>query len=435
MENILDKLHVYGRRWADGNSALNYYRVKIPLTHLKKLGLAETFYDEGTNKDVTNYTLLGSDVFSMYRMEGDNALHITRVLKEMQSGLNPNGQPVHPPVICYDLDDNIDYVHPYNEIAYVFYGIRDYPTGELLSPGDTIVTTDEEGKEKILWEDKVTMLDTITWSIEDCYKRLKSIQDTIKLAHGCTVCSAEHVKYVKNVLGQPNVYQFPNTVVFEDYDELPIKDHEGVRILWQGGSSHLIDWWPLRFAVKAVAEKYPNVKWVIWGQPFDWILDVIPKSQLEYVPWVDYGGYKVKRLNLGIDINLCPLANNPFNWCKSCCKWYEGSVSSTKPEATLASDTKPYNQEIIDGVSGLLFKTPEEFVEKLSILIENAELRKKLGHNAHQWIKDNRTPEKTLPGLLDFYNELKMIRVHEWLTRGGASSSEIKRLASAQGLR
>jgi glycosyltransferase involved in cell wall biosynthesis len=114
---------------------------------------------------------------------------------------------------------------------------------------------------------------------------------------------------------------------------------------------------------------------------------------------------------LDCDINLCPLVDNAFNRCKSAIKWYEASVMPT-PEATLAQDTAPY-QEIQDGKTGLLFKTPAEFVEKLSLLIEDAQLRKKLGEGARKWVMNNRLPQHTTPGLLDFYTETRNRYKHE----------------------
>jgi hypothetical protein len=108
---------------------------------------------------------------------------------------------------------------------------------------------------------------------------------------------------------------------------------------------------------------------------------------------------------MNIDINLCPLANNVFNACKSAIKWYEGSVWR-KPEPTLAQNTGPY-REIQDGKTGLLFNTPAEFVEKLSLLIEDVALRARLAAGAREWVMENRTPKATIPGLFDFYAETR----------------------------
>ncbi len=104
------------------------------------------------------------------------------------------------------------------------------------------------------------------------------------------------------------------------------------------------------------------------------------------------------------------------------------------PEATLAQNTEPY-QEIEDGVTGLLYNTPAEFVEKLSLLIEDAQLRKRLGGAANEWVLNNRQPQHTTPGLYEFYEDTraryKRERTGQKLIKP-ASDKDIKRLARAQ---
>ncbi len=72
---------------------------------------------------------------------------------------------------------------------------------------------------------------------------------------------------------------------------------------------------------------------------------------------------------------------------------------------TLAQNTGPY-KEIIDGETGLLFDTPEEFVEKLEVLVKDPEYRKKLGEAAHDWVREHRDATKTCVPLHEFYVQL-----------------------------
>jgi len=46
-------------------------------------------------------------------------------------------------------------------------------------------------------------------------------------------------------------------------------------------------------------------------------------------------------------------------------------------------------------------------VEKLGSLIEQAELRRKLGENARRWVIENRHYMQTSKGLYEFYQELR----------------------------
>jgi glycosyltransferase involved in cell wall biosynthesis len=224
------------------------------------------------------------------------------------------------------------------------------------------------------------------------------------------------MEYYRDELGVKNLYQYPNSVIPGDYPkaQLAPRTDGKVRILWQGGGSHMPDWFPLRDAVREVCVRYPQAVFVIWGTNFRWIHDNIPDGQIEFVNWVGYDGYKAYRTLIDADINLCPLVNNIFNRGKSCIKWYEGSILS-RPEATLAANERPYSEEMVDGETGLLYDHPDEFVQKLGALIESAELRQRLGENAKKWVLENRLYTKTAVGLHEFYQELRARKERESL--------------------
>lgn len=395
-------------------SACDYYRIKVPLYWLEKLGYTKGYEDVGAGGEDDIAAMFTADIDLFYATSGEAHLHQIRTLAAMQPKKIQTGEMHYPPTPIWDIDDNPDYVHPFNQ-TFAVQGVRHYPTGEFLEPQETLEFTNAKGETRDLWVDKVTtaMNKTLVFDIARNLHQMKVRWEIMRSAVGVTCPSPALASYIKNVIGQPNVYVFPNTVVPEDYPEfplLPAPDGE-VRILWQGGMSHFIDWYPLREAIAEVMKRYPKAKLVVWGEKFDWITDVIPAAQLEFYQWTQYPAYKLHRGLFRADINLCPLANNPFNACKSPIKWYEGSIWS-RPEATLAADVAPY-REIKDGETGLLYKNETEFVQKLSKLIEDEQLRLRLGHAAKKWILENRTPQATIPGLFEFYQDCRA------RTRGG----------------
>lgn len=411
-------------------SACQGYRITTPLQQLTKLfPNVKVYEDDGQRPIEAVQAMIQADLVQMYSVGGEDPLHKIRVLKDMKPS-QLDGRMVYPPVIVYDADDNADFVHPFNR-TFVHLGVRSYPDVRLLTKDDSALEwSDHKGRRTVLWEDGKTESIGMTFNIERNLKGMKVRHQIIREAHGATVSSRALESYFRDVIGQKNTYVFPNTVVLEDYEQIEVvrKDLESIRILWQGSESHYVDWYPLRDAVKEITEKYPQVKWVIFGQWFDWIHDIIPDDRVEHHHWVPYPAFKLKRGLLHADINLCPLANNPFNRCKSAIKWYEASIWD-KPEPTLAARVEPYH-EIEDGVTGLLYESPTEFVQKLSLLIEDADLRIRIGQAAKRWVLDNRTPEKTIPGLMEFYIECRNIRKapdSKLIVPG--SMPEIKRLA------
>ncbi len=402
--------YIWTTNEARNPNACQYYRITTPLSQLSKMYPNVQVYEDTGEKQVEAVqAMIQSDLIQFYALGGEDPLHKLRVIKEMKPNML-DGRMIYPPAVVYDTDDNADFVHPFNR-TFVNLGVRSYPDVRLLTADDGgLDWADYKGRKKVLWEDGKTTSDGFVFDIERNLREMKIRHQLIRECHGATVSAPSLASYFRDVIGQKNVYVYPNTVVPSDYEQIEVvrKDPECVRILWQGSESHYVDWYPLREALKEITDKYPQVKWVIYGQWFDWVHDFIPDDRIEHHNWSPYQQFKLKRGLLNADINLCPLANNPFNRCKSAIKWYEASIWD-KPEATLAARVEPY-KEIEDGVTGLLYDTPAEFVQKLSTLIENVELRRTLGENAKKWVLDNRTPEKTIPGLMEFYQECRNIR-------------------------
>jgi hypothetical protein len=411
----MNKLYVWATNTVKKQTACQYYRIHVPLRALETLGYALCYNADGldTQKDIR--AMLTSDVCLLYSLGGEGILHQVEVIKGMRPAPRGDNKIHYPAVTVYDVDDNTDFVHPLN-YAYLHLGIRHYPSGELLVPGENLEIEwegqfDEDGKplRQITWVDKETKLDQwgdLTFDIARNLHQMKIRHRIIKTCDGATTSSPVLKSYFEEVIGQKNVYFFPNTVIVGDYEHYDVVRHDtNVRIFWQGAVAHYVDWFPLKEALRTINQKYSNLTWVLYGSKFGWVTEAIPDERIEYYPWSDYDSYKLRRGLLNIDINLCPLANNAFNQCKSAIKWYEASLWDN-PEATLAANVAPY-LEIKEGKTGMLYNTPDDFVEKLSILIENAQLRKTLGENAKKWVYQNRVPEKTIPGLIDFYKELK----------------------------
>jgi len=399
-------------------SALRYYRMEVPLKGMEKLGVAHTFVDEGDGdrNEIVDATL-NSDIVLAWRPVGVAGYEFVRNLATLKPQAK-DGHVIFPPIVICDSDDAVDYVAPHNYV-YSTLGIRNWD-GSILKPGDKVTWTDVNGEEHVLWEDGGDTRGQSGTKF-DIARNLVTLGlhfDAMRRCHGITVSNqvlADHYREQillneQNELRwsypwlQPDIYVFPNSVVPEDYQWPNLAPHEGVRIIWEGGASHMDSWFPIRHALVKVLKENPEAKFVVFGAHFAWMKNEIPEGQLEIHAWKDYNIYKLTRTCLDADINLCPLTDSLFSRCKSAIRFYEASLGP-RPEATLAARVGPYGHEIIGDETGLVYDTVEEFVEKLTALIKNADLRKRLGWAAQKWVLDNRTWEKTVPGLHDFYRE------------------------------
>jgi glycosyltransferase involved in cell wall biosynthesis len=218
---------------------------------------------------------------------------------------------------------------------------------------------------------------------------------------------------IKNEVTPRRIRVFPNLVRMDHYEQVDLQeDPFTVKILWQGGIAHYEDWYPLKDALGHISAKYPEVHWVIWGAQFPWVKELIPAHRYTFKNWQPYHEFKLRLCMIGHDISLAPLSPNVFNNCRSAIKFYESSVLK-KPAATLAQRTGPYRDEIRDGETGLLFSDPDEFVVKLSNLIEDAKFRKTLAANAKDWVSENREAMKKVPEMVGYWEQLREERKRE----------------------
>jgi glycosyltransferase involved in cell wall biosynthesis len=186
-----------------------------------------------------------------------------------------------------------------------------------------------------------------------------------------------------------NVKVLKNYLDLNIWKPLNIVKDDKIRIVWQGGHSHFEDWFEVRDALKIVMDKYKNVVLVIMGSEFEGT--ALPSDRVEKVGWVSMDAYPHVFKTLNADIGICPLKNSSFNVCKSELKWEEYSALKIP---TVASMTHPYSDYIEDGETGFLCKNTDEWVKKLSLLIESKEIRETVGSNARKHVEKNYDADK-----------------------------------------
>lgn len=81
------------------------------------------------------------------------------------------------------------------------------------------------------------------------------------------------------------------------------------------------------------------------------------------------------------DINLATLTPDAITDCKSELKWFEAAYFNTP---SVVSDTRNYLDVIRNGVDGLIARTTEEWKRCLTVLINDSDLRQKIGRAAHE---------------------------------------------------
>ncbi|NOS87075.1 MAG: DUF4214 domain-containing protein [Methylococcaceae bacterium] len=147
-------------------------------------------------------------------------------------------------------------------------------------------------------------------------------------------------------------------------------------------------------AISRILKEHKHVKLTIVGYlslPDTFLAEFEGKvAQVPFVKDIDaYLAYLS-----GADINLAVLHDNVLSGCKSELKWFEAGVFSIP---SVVSRTQNYLDVIEHGVDGFVVSGEQEWYGTLKQLVENADLRRRIGSKAYDRVK----AEYSVPVLAD----------------------------------
>lgn len=291
---------------------------------------------------------------------------------------------------------------------------------EMLASPDIVKTCHDQGA-KVIWEADDAMLD----SYGDERKNLQKVAGQHKNITIQVLNEVDAITVTTQILKDnyarftdKPIYVLPNYVDYDLYgeDELLIKrTTDEIRIGWFGSQGHLEDLKDVVPALKIVLEKYPNVKFVYCGfggmssdkkiTEIGWGEDVfkeLPREKREFYIGVREDYWPVKHRTLDFDIGICPLIDDEFNWCKSHIKWMEYGVLGIPAVVSPVL----YKDYVTDGENALIARNTDEWVKHLSALIEDKELRNRIGKSAQETVKREHNLEDHWETFLDVFNEV-----------------------------
>lgn len=216
-------------------------------------------------------------------------------------------------------------------------------------------------------------------------------------------------KLLKDVYGIENkpIFVCPNFIVPEEWNNVKYYPSNQPTIGYYGSTTHNEDLQMIVPSLMEILEKYPLVKFELIGACREEDIIELFKNfkgsellkRLKYSGGTKgWNGFSDLLLRQNWDISIAPLTDDSFNRAKSHIKWMESSMKSIP---TVASDVYPYTEKILKtpviehNKTGLIAKD-NEWVRQLSRLIENPDLRVKLGKQAKEAVLDNWTADKQI---------------------------------------
>ena len=223
----------------------------------------------------------------------------------------------------------------------------------------------------------------------------KKIQRTMVLADFCSAPTRELAAHIRRS-------QLPAFVLPNGYDQntyslsrLAVRKRRAAvsdglfRIGYATGSrTHQADFAVAADALARILRECPHCRLVLfkdeYGSPvlmseeFPQLKEV--GSQIEWRSLVPIKGLPEELARF--DINLAPLAvGNPFCEAKSELKYFEAALVEVP---TIASPTGPFARAICEGSTGFLAAQPQEWYEALRRLVDDPELRHRVGKAAYR---------------------------------------------------
>ena len=215
-----------------------------------------------------------------------------------------------------------------------------------------------------------------------------------------TICSLvdriivgnEYLKAYASNLNQ-DVQIIPSTIDFEKYQR-GNNSSKSTCIGWTGSFSTIKHFETITPALEIVKKKYgEQVYFKLIGDP------TYSNSKLQITGQKWEASSEAEDLS-ELDIGLMPLPDN--EWTKGKCAM-KGLQYMALEISTIMSPVGVNSDIIKDGSNGFLASNTEEWVEKLSLLIEDDELRKKMGKAGKVTVKESFSVEANKEKWLDAF--------------------------------
>ncbi len=200
-----------------------------------------------------------------------------------------------------------------------------------------------------------------------------------------------------------HIFVAPNSLDFKEWDGLETRAHDYLRIGWIGGGTHAKDLEMIAPVLENLLTKHGDKN--LWFYCIHGCPDLYKKWPRVYhtLKWANINLYPRFMNSFKFDIGIAPLEDNNFNRGKSNLRWLEYSALKVP---CVASPLPDFSRSIEQGKTGFLAHDLEAWSKHLEELIQSADLRRDMGRQAYQSVKEKFNIRKTA---LDYMRLLKGI--------------------------
>lgn len=235
------------------------------------------------------------------------------------------------------------------------------------------------------------------------YRQLEAINNRwiLDQVDGITVATPHLASVVSQYTTKP-VVLLRNYIDVEAFEKGLVNrfDWEGRFTLgWAAGYRPESDAVSVSIAWSILARKYSYLQFVIAGHVPQVLAHCVPQDRLHIVPFKSMDEYPA---SMQVTIGCCAVSDTPFNKSRGFGKAMEFALSG----AVVAGSKQLYEELIYNKSYGVISDSEEEWVNNLSMLIENSELRRDLAYNLKSLVKRDYDLKNTAYRWLKAYESL-----------------------------
>lgn len=208
----------------------------------------------------------------------------------------------------------------------------------------------------------------------------KSLLTLLHMADGVTVSTPELRDVVAHRTGRSDIVVCPNHLHPAVWGADLIGDRvfpngDKIVIGWQGSSTHDQDYQQAIPALQHILDRYPHVILRFLGSVPATIQGKIAENRFQWSRGVPFERYPSTLRYVNFTIGIAPLTTNRFNHSKSNVKVLEYMACGIP---AVASSLPAYQRTIRHGDTGFLAASTKEWVDVLTSLIEDPDLRRRI---------------------------------------------------------
>lgn len=296
---------------------------------------------------------------------------------------------IHPSVVVYPkrISEKIRLLKKFRQFDII------YLQKKLLSPVEVKFFRRYAKKLVFDFDDAIYYRDDLRDSFESTVRHFKFkylVNNADLVVAGNRILSEYASQFNKNIVLIPSAVETRN-IPIKDYEH----ENEEIIIGWIGGKGNLHHLGMLSSVFQRLSQVHRIKVNIVSNNKIN-----IPGVKTNYIPWaLETQEKEIARFDIGV----MPLPDNKWTQGKCGYKALQYMAAAVPP---VVSDVG-INRDIVEhGKEGFVARTMDEFYEALKILMENKNLRKKLGYNARKKVEEFYSIPVVVKKLVDVLDHL-----------------------------